>query len=64
MCQELGITDIEYCNHSGITIGNISIQEWTDLNVKQFVEHQKLLSKQEKKTLSSYLKRCEKLLRL
>ncbi len=58
ICQKINISDIEYDTCSGRQVSSISVQEWSDYNIKQFIKHQELLSTKEKETLASFLKIC------
>lgn len=64
ICQELGITNIEFANILGKEIDGLSIEEWANQNLDQFLESQELLSDEQKRILKLYLKKCEEMLRL
>jgi len=64
ICQELGISNIEYCDLILEKIDNITIEQWSDYNVENFKARQSLLSDEQKRILSIYLKKCEEMLKL
>lgn len=58
----MGIPDVEVILKK--EIDGISIEEWANLNLEQFLENQKLLSDKQKQELAEYLKKCEEVLQL
>jgi len=64
ICQELGIPDIEIHDILSLEIDGLSIEEWSNQNLEQFQESQQLLSENQKRILSLYLKKVEEMLRL
>lgn len=64
VCQELGIPNIEIYPILSLEIDGLSIEQWANQNVEQFQESQELLSIDQKRILSLYLKKVEQMLRL
>ena len=64
LCQELGIPNIEIYPILSLEIDGLSIEQWANQNVEQFQESQELLSADQKRILSLYLKKVEQMLRL
>ena len=64
ICQELGIPDIEIRPILSLEIDELSIEQWANQNVEQFQVSQKLLTIDQKRTLSLYLKKVEQILQL
>ena len=64
VCQELGIPNIEIYPILSLEIDGLSIEQWANQNVEQFQESQELLSADQKRILSLYLKKVEQMLRL
>lgn len=62
VCQELGIPDVETILKQ--EIDGLSIEQWANQNLEQFLESQELLSDKQKKILAQYLKQCEEVLRV
>lgn len=64
ICQDLGIPNIEFYPILSLEIDGLSIEEWANQNVEQFQESQELLSADQKRILSLYLKKVEQMLRI
>lgn len=64
VCQELGISNIEYDGLLSKEINGITIQEWADYSLYQFIENESLLTEIQKNQLTVYLKKCEDVLKL
>lgn len=64
VCQELGISNIEFYPILSLEIDGLSIEEWANQNVEQFQESQELLTIDQKRILSLYLTKVEQMLRL
>jgi len=64
VCNELGIPDMEIHDILSLEIDGLSIEEWANQNLEQFQESQELLSENQKRILSLYLKKVEEMLRL
>lgn len=62
VCNELGISNFESMNVSGAIIGGITIEQWADMNKKEFAQNSQNISADEKLLLAKYLKKCEELL--
>lgn len=64
ICADLNIPNIEYVSTMAeITINGISIQQWADMDEKQFIIHIKSLDKKQRKSVEMALKSCELALR-
>jgi len=64
ICQDLGIPNIEIYPILSLEIDGLSIEQWANQNIEQFVESQELLSLDQKRILSLYLKKVEQMLKL
>ena len=64
ICQDLGIPNIELYPVLSLVIDGLSIEEWANQNVEQFQESQELLTGDQKRILSLYLKKVEQMLKL
>jgi len=64
ICNDLGIPNIEIYPILSLVIDGLSIEEWANQNVEQFQESQELLSADQKRILSLYLKKVEQMLKL
>ena len=64
ICQDLGISNIEFYPILSLEIDGLSIEEWANQNVEQFQESQELLTGDQKRILSLYLKKVEQMLKL
>ena len=64
ICHDLGITNIEFYPVLSLVIDGLSIEEWANQNVEQFQESQELLTGDQKRILSLYLKKVEQMLKL
>lgn len=64
ICNDLGIEEIEYSTILKIIVHGISIQEWSDLKLIEFMKKKSELTEKENRLLIDYLKRCEEILRL
>ena len=64
ICADLNIANMEYvATMAGITINGISIQQWADMDEKQFLTNIKPLDKKQRKSVEMALKSCELALR-
>ena len=64
ICQDLGIPNIEFYPILSLETDGLSIEQWANQNVNQFQESQELLSNDQKRILSVYLKKVEQMLKL
>ena len=64
ICQDLGISNIEMYPILSLEIDGLSIEQWANQNIEQFLESQELLSGDQKRILSLYLKKVEQMLKL
>jgi len=64
ICNDLGILNIEIYPILSLAIDGLSIEQWANQNVEQFQESQELLSLDQKRILSLYLKKVEQMLKL
>jgi len=62
VCQELDIPNIEYQNIPNKQVGKITVQQWADYSVEQFLEEYNKLSRVEKMILVESLIICEEIL--
>lgn len=59
VCSELNIPDLEYITSvAGMKINHISVQQWADMDTKQFILESASLDETQKKTLKDSLRSC------